>query len=757
MASKAPVSGVRGFSKALSSAVLEWILMFLLFINALFSYLVTKFSRLCMLQTPCLLCSRLDHIFGNEKPGFYLDLICKDHRTELSPLSFCSVHGNFADICKSCLLSTSTERKSTLDTYKQFTGKLKGDSHDHDDAWGAEEGSFSVFHGDELANIPYLKRDQELHAIGLEEDKPIKACVSKVDIPSSSSPRKGFVKIEDGQRKIKDKILDSPTSFQEKNQGVDYFSHVGYTEVKISSDSDLESLVTHNEGNSLAYGDDNTHDDSVSDIIDLENVCISKKSSSATVLDGINKQKLIHPAAVNISEDRVLEKLIHFAPLPNEPFASTPEKQINVAEFSNEPSSSSNAAGCSSVDNNSSQIEVKLISMQYEMGSHDSPEGLVENSNVRIDIELLDASFIILDDKKDACASHVNLRMINDANEHGQTNMDLNDSNEHTVGNTGSSSSPGSSQVIMRKDSSKVQEDLTSQSSESMNRHMDLNNANDLALVTHGSLPPKLQEDLISGPGQSMSIHMDLDDAYKLAISTSGSMPSRFTEVMMKKDSFTVQEDLVSESGQTMSTNLDMNDAYQLATKRSLLSPRFTEVIMGKDSSRVQEDLKLLISQISAAQGLESPWNEMAPSPRSFTQDDESVLQNITKTLSLERNRSGLESLECGIVGEVEGESAVERLKRQVELDRKSISLLFKELEEERNASAIAANQSMAMITRLQEEKASMQMEAMHYQRMMEEQAEYDHEALQKCNELLAQRDEEIQALQYEVESYRRD
>lgn len=385
MASKAPVSGIRGFSKVLSSAVLEWILMFLLFIDALFAYLVTKFSRLCMLQTPCLLCSRLDHIFGNEKPGFYLDLICKDHRAEISPLSFCSVHGNFADICKSCLLSPSTERKSTLETYRQFTSKLKGDFHDHDVAQGAEEGSLSVFYGDELANLPYLKRDQELPSIGMEEDKPIKACVSKVDIPSSSSASNGFVKIEDGQRKIKDKILVSPTIFQVKNQGVDHFSHVGYTEVKISSNYESEGLVTHIEGNSLAYGDDNAHDDSVYDIKDLENAYISKQSSSATVLDGISQKNLIHSANVNISEDKVLEKLIHFAPLPNEPSASTPEKQINVAEFSNEPSlpSSSNAAGCSLVDNSSSQIEVKSISRQYEMGSHDSPEGLVENSNVR--------------------------------------------------------------------------------------------------------------------------------------------------------------------------------------------------------------------------------------------------------------------------------------------------------------------------------------------------------------------------------------
>ncbi|KAK6926045.1 GTD-binding domain [Dillenia turbinata] len=42
----------------------------------------------------------------------------------------------------------------------------------------------------------------------------------------------------------------------------------------------------------------------------------------------------------------------------------------------------------------------------------------------------------------------------------------------------------------------------------------------------------------------------------------------------------------------------------------------------------------------------------------------------------------------------------------------------------ERSASAIAANNTNAMITRLQAEKAAVQMEALQYQRMMEEQAD---------------------------------
>ena len=82
-------------------------------------------------------------------------------------------------------------------------------------------------------------------------------------------------------------------------------------------------------------------------------------------------------------------------------------------------------------------------------------------------------------------------------------------------------------------------------------------------------------------------------------------------------------------------------------------------------------------------------------------------------------------------------------LKTALKTERRALSAVYQELEEERSASAVAANQTMAMITRLQEEKAAMQMEALQYQRMMEEQSEYDQEALQLLNELMMKREKE--------------
>lgn len=212
----------------------------------------------------------------------------------------------------------------------------------------------------------------------------------------------------------------------------------------------------------------------------------------------------------------------------------------------------------------------------------------------------------------------------------------------------------------------------------------------------------------------------------------------------------------MNDPGSALRTLTDHNDSFKnaLANKGIILSPRFSELVSGKESSRAQDELKLRLSR-----AFDLPWNDVTASPKGedFRTPDASsamALQNIAKRLSVERSISNLEAFDANLVPDVEGETSIERLKQQIELDRKSISALYKELEEERSASAVAANEAMAMITRLQEEKATMQMEALQCLRMMEEQAEYDQEAIQKLNDLLTEREKELLDLEAELESY---
>uniref|UniRef100_A0A7C9EC08 GTD-binding domain-containing protein n=1 Tax=Opuntia streptacantha TaxID=393608 RepID=A0A7C9EC08_OPUST len=126
----------------------------------------------------------------------------------------------------------------------------------------------------------------------------------------------------------------------------------------------------------------------------------------------------------------------------------------------------------------------------------------------------------------------------------------------------------------------------------------------------------------------------------------------------------------------------------------------------------------------------------------------------VVTAISKQHKHAG-ESEEIEIEADPDTSSAIQLLKSDLEAERTARNDLYVELEAERSAAAIAANQTMAMITRLQEEKAAMQMEALQYQRVMEEQAEYDQQALQLLNELVAKREREKQELEKELDVYR--
>lgn len=128
--------------------------------------------------------------------------------------------------------------------------------------------------------------------------------------------------------------------------------------------------------------------------------------------------------------------------------------------------------------------------------------------------------------------------------------------------------------------------------------------------------------------------------------------------------------------------------------------------------------------------------------------------QNSGKRFLLERKLSQSLSMDGSVSSEIEcGEPlTIDQLKSTLQTERKALSAMYAELEEERNAAAIATNQTMAMINRLQEEKAAMQMEALQYQRMMEEQSEYDQEAMQLLTELATKREREKQELERELD-----
>ncbi|URD92515.1 hypothetical protein MUK42_01947 [Musa troglodytarum] len=117
------------------------------------------------------------------------------------------------------------------------------------------------------------------------------------------------------------------------------------------------------------------------------------------------------------------------------------------------------------------------------------------------------------------------------------------------------------------------------------------------------------------------------------------------------------------------------------------------------------------------------------------------------------------EDTSCGlkqVCGSKESESIVIRdLKEVLDQEHSALAAVYLELEKERSAAATAADEAMAMILRLQEEKASIEMEARQFQRMVVEKSVYDEEEMEILKEIILQREREKHVLEKEVEAYR--
>ncbi|XVF72242.1 hypothetical protein PTKIN_Ptkin12aG0104800 [Pterospermum kingtungense] len=94
-------------------------------------------------------------------------------------------------------------------------------------------------------------------------------------------------------------------------------------------------------------------------------------------------------------------------------------------------------------------------------------------------------------------------------------------------------------------------------------------------------------------------------------------------------------------------------------------------------------------------------------------------------------------------------------LEQALEEVKATHAALCQELVKERAAAASAADEALAMILRLQEDKASIEMEAKQYQRMIEEKFAYDEEEMNILKEILVRREKENHLLEKEVEAFR--
>ncbi|KAF5187646.1 Myosin-binding protein [Thalictrum thalictroides] len=655
----------KGFKAGLSSAILEWLLIFLLFVNALFSYLVTKFARFCKLKIPCILCSRLDHVFGNEKPGFYRDLVCGAHKLEISSLVFCHVHDKLADvhgICEGCLFSFATEKKSNSETYRLLVGKL-GVDHEF------------FLNKDPLRKQHMLDSTSESHCSCCNEiwkaspytnrlplKKSIGSELAKIDLHLPGSVGRSGFNLLDGLKKRRAHMRD---------RGIDPLSHVGYSELKITSDSESE----------VPFSDDDDASALVREANHFKEEIVTRPGQPK-------------PSSVftNSSLGDFQNKLIDLSSGPV-PSLLVPHEQHELGEPHFLTSLASAVfVGHGLEELNWQQFEQKsrFPALSDLISLHDIPsQSITVEAGVEVSKE------------------NSNINGIGDLLQKSQTeNGGVCKSDTFFIPEAGQGLKKD--QVVEEpRDTTYVENVYLIESGE----------ASIVGSVSTDITGPEWKTDQASNnPGPSTVNVVEQSDTKKLAVVNKGVQAS------------------------------------------SLVAEQYTI----KDSMKVNEELKLLLSQLSSTRGSEPLANDTSPRVHGLREEfkipdaSSSIgLETLQKRISIERNESGYESLDGSTVSEIEGENLVDGMKRQIEYDRKCLNALYKELDEERNASAVAANQAMAMITRLQEEKAALHMEALQYLRMMEEQAEYDVEALQKANDLLAEREKEIQDLEADLDYYR--
>ncbi|XP_057517617.1 myosin-binding protein 1-like [Amaranthus tricolor] len=648
-------SNLHGFAYALKTAACEWLLLFLLLLDAAFSYFLTKFAEYCELQLPCILCSRLDHILGKEKPDFYRNLLCSNHKLEISSLVSCHNHGKLVDVhemCEECLLSFA-KNVSSEETYRILVGKLGSDCFQKP-LLSLNLGSSSLI--TKICSCCFKPWRSRPNVQKLVQSKPEPLVVSKPDIPIPKSPGLRSVNhLEGGRRRRRDRFSGSTTPLVHGSTDFDSLSHVGYTEVKISSDSDSD----------FPFSDDD-------DIISVPR----------------NQRK---DEFISQQGSKFIPKRQYDDVFPSVQFLKP------ISAISNHI----------------------VPNLEPEKGETTTPTCSVSNGDIRQGLGEIKWSQAI---KKTGSAPSEFVSL-----------DDIPLSSSAPKGSLAAPVGEGEKDSLSQKFSASDYSDFISHKPPLLSRNMQLSvRASKEKYIEIKEIGDKRHASAMNN-WESIDLNSTSTDSINkdgaFLFTNSSSVGTRDHALDTPKD-VKVSSPLSEQLGTRACNGIGPSEE---PTSSKISDPQ-------TDSSSTDKN-----HTVHADEHTNKPQKTESPS------SDES--QMPPKPPTMERSNS-LESLEES-VGEIEGESIVDKLRRQVEYDKELIRSLNKELDEERNAAAIAANQALAMITKLQEEKAALNMEALQYLRMMEEQAEYDVDALEKANDMIAEKEKEIQDLETELDYFR--
>ncbi|XP_049347886.1 probable myosin-binding protein 4 isoform X3 [Solanum verrucosum] len=739
----------RGFMTVLSSAVCEWFLMFLLFLDAALAYFIAKFASYYELQTPCMLCSRFNHILGDKKSGCYGSHLCRNHKEDVSFQVFCHIHGNLADVramCEECLVSFATENILIKESDNLMIDKLGNKSFIPSSpgpwncsccqkTWRARSSA---------------QRLLQLTSVGFGASK------ANVKPPLPRAPGRSRFSRRDSFKKIRDKI-SGPESPRTRASALDPLSHVGYTELKITSDSESEIQMSDDEdGCSVTRGkNDSRSEDNVRHgkgiMQKLETDLPSQSSESKPYY-------LDRPRQLAASSG----KTVSFQ-------ASDDFVGHGLAELDWE--SLSPKTGASVLPEFISSYNVAQASNPLE-DHHTSRESLT--SNVFLPrISDLSALSELISVTKTPSLSSINIHEtdLTEGNDEGSNLTEKN--NAKAPVHLDESAPPISNQKnqadisVVSNGGRKISDRLGEPSAitDSANAGEGMKSLPQLSTsVTDESQTASLRNHDRLGEAKAISDSANAGEGMKSLPQLSTSVTDESQTASLRNHDRLGEAKAISDSanaGEGMKSlpqlSTSVADESQTASLRNHdMLGEASAISVSVNAGEGMKSLPQLSTSVMDESQIASLRNHDHSDDRQRSDASSSDGVHVVQTSTITgRDDSGNESADGFSVSDIEDESIVDRLKRQIEHDQRYINSLYKELEEERSASAIATNQAMAMITRLQEEKASLHMEALQYLRMMEEQAEYDMEALERANDQLADREKELQDLEEELLEYK--
>ncbi|CAI8617272.1 unnamed protein product [Vicia faba] len=688
-------------------AILEWILIVFLLLNSLFSYFIIKFADFFGLKTPCMWCARIDHFFESGKTmNPCRDLVCEAHALEISKLGFCLNHhklAEFDDMCEDCSVSVSFSSKSV-----DFFPWMKEIDRVEGGVQKDEEGlrcSCCGVNFDNRFYPPCVVVNPSMNILENLEYEPnsekvnlIKegVFVSEVDHCSDHS-RSGFSVVHHENRdKIEEKSGILELFEVEQNCACSVCDGVKETMV-----DDLYKLEI-----GLEKGKEETleeerlklvvpkaNDDGGDEVCDLSSVEVEKIEEVQTK----HLDFFIH------GDDCRL--------IPVELVDSGATENGNQSRYNKgvDEGFRDNEDFILDFHMNNTDAEAKPLIENWHISDAEA-EPLIENWRISdAEAEPLIENWRISGDivAEFSCQEKKIFYKVNEAESGLQVEQNLEQNHQD--------------------------EDLTKDDNVEVNIERMMHGDGEL-----GSYVSLASEDA----SQTQS------DEFEAEVSIGTEIPD--------------QEHVDEYQGQDVlfETNQRMQDDSSTSSVRF-----YVQHDSGHDKGEEEfvefNTMSLEVRMPTSSNHMPSSFelNENEEEKFSDTPTSlESLHQLHKKLLFLERKESGTEdSLDGSVISDIEcGEVTLDKLKSALKSERKALKTLYAELEEERNASAVAANQTMAMINRLQEEKAAMQMEALQYQRMMDEQSEYDQEAMQLLNDLMLKREKEKHEVEKELEVYRK-